>query len=196
MPAMSNSPVVLVTGASRGLGRGIALECARAGYSVAIHYGSNEVAAGETRALCESVAPQASQRFVPVGGNLAVSSERASVLQQTLSDFGRLDAVVNNAGMAPRVRADLTEASEASYDEVMSVNLKGPFFLSQIAAGHWLSHPDRILVGRRLQVGVHHFHLVRHRLRQPRRVLPVQSRAGHGGATVGGAARGLWGSGV
>jgi 3-oxoacyl-[acyl-carrier protein] reductase len=140
---MSSTPVVLVTGASRGLGRGIALNCARAGFSVAVHYAGNEPAAQETLTQCRSLAPDATQQFVPVRGNLALAHERTAIFEQTLSAFGRLDALVNNAGVAPRIRADLTETSEASYDEVMTVNLKGPYFLSQLAARHWLQHRDQ-----------------------------------------------------
>jgi len=140
---MSEFPVILVTGSSRGLGRGIALRCARAGFSVAIHYAGNEAAAKETIAECQAAAPDASQQFAPVRGNLALADDRAGILEQTLAAFGRLDALVNNAGIAPRVRADLTETGEASYDEVMSVNLKGPHFLSQLAARHWLQHPEQ-----------------------------------------------------
>ncbi|HMP83783.1 MAG TPA: 3-ketoacyl-ACP reductase [Verrucomicrobiota bacterium] len=135
------TPVVLVTGASRGLGRGIAQQCAAAGCSVAVHFAGNEAAALETVALCKAAAMNPAQQFVPVRGNLAVAAERAAFLQATLSAFGRLDALVNNAGMAPRVRADITETSEASYDEVLGVNLKGPFFLSQLAVNHWLKSP-------------------------------------------------------
>jgi NAD(P)-dependent dehydrogenase (short-subunit alcohol dehydrogenase family) len=140
---MSKTPVVLVTGASRGLGRGIAQSCARAGCCVAVHYTSNETAARETVTLCQSLATDASQRFVPVRGNLAVAADRSSFFEQSLATFGRLDALVNNAGMAPRERADLTDTTEASYDEVMSVNLKGPHFLSQLAARHWLQQPQQ-----------------------------------------------------
>lgn len=140
---MNPTPVILVTGASRGLGRGIALSCARAGYSIAIHYAGNEAAAQETVAQCRAAAADAAQEFVPVRGNLAIATERTAIFDQTLKAFGRLDALVNNAGMAPRVRADLTETSEASYDEVMSVNLKGPHFLSQLAANYWLQHRDK-----------------------------------------------------
>ncbi len=138
---MSEPAVILVTGASRGLGRGIAQRCAAAGCSVAVHYAGNEAAARETVELCESLAPKPDQRFITVRGNLAIASERAGILNQTLSAFSNLDALVNNAGMAPRVRADLTETGEASYDEVMGVNLKGPFFLTQLAANWWLNHP-------------------------------------------------------
>ncbi len=140
---MNQIPVILVTGASRGLGRGIALCCARAGYSIAVHYAANEAAARETISLCRSAAMQPTQQFVPVRGNLAITAERTAVFEQTLSAFGSLDALVNNAGIAPGTRADLTETSEASYDEVLSVNLKGPYFLSQQAARHWLSHPGQ-----------------------------------------------------
>jgi len=141
LTAMNNTPAVLVTGASRGLGRGIAVSCARMGCHVAIHYQSNEAAARETRSLCQALAPKSEQKFVLAPGNLASTGERASVFTQTLDGLGRLDALVNNAGMAPRVRADLVETGEESYDEVMGVNLKGPFFLSQLAARHWLQHP-------------------------------------------------------
>jgi 3-oxoacyl-[acyl-carrier protein] reductase len=140
---MSKIPVVLVTGASRGLGRGIAQGCARAGFSAAVHYASNRAAAEETVSLCETAAINPDQRFVPVGGNLAISEERDSIFGQTIAAFAHLDALVNNAGMAPKTRADLTTATEASYDEVMSVNLKGPYFLSQLAARYWLEHPGQ-----------------------------------------------------
>jgi NAD(P)-dependent dehydrogenase (short-subunit alcohol dehydrogenase family) len=139
---MKEPAVILVTGASRGLGRGIAQRCAAAGFSVAVHFAGNEVAAKETVALCESVALKPNQRFLPVRGNLADAANRTAILDQTLATFSHLDALVNHAGMAPRVRADLTETGEASYDEVLGVNLKGPFFLTQAVARWWLAHPS------------------------------------------------------
>ncbi len=140
---MNSNPVVLVTGASRGLGRGIAQSCARLGCDVAIHYQGNEAAGRETMQLCQKVAPHAHQKFALVQGNLASTVDRSRLFDLTLATFGRLDALVNNAGMAPRVRADITEAGEESYDEVMGVNLKGPYFLTQLAARHWLAHPNQ-----------------------------------------------------
>src|SRR3954447_25287434 len=125
---MNTCPVVLVTGASRGLGGGIAQSCARAGCSVAIHYQGNEAAAQETKRHCESIAT-GGQKFVLVPGNIAAAADRVRLFEQTLLGLGRLDALINNAGMAPRIRADITETGEESYDEVMSVNLKGPYFL-------------------------------------------------------------------
>jgi NAD(P)-dependent dehydrogenase (short-subunit alcohol dehydrogenase family) len=138
----SAPPAVLVTGASRGLGRGVALALAREGMSVAIHYGSNRAAAEVTRGACRQAAPRSEQRFVVVGGNIAASEDRTRILEEALAAFGRLDALVNNAGMAPRTRADILDAGEDSFDELISVNLKGPYFLSQAVARHWLQRKE------------------------------------------------------
>jgi 3-oxoacyl-[acyl-carrier protein] reductase len=145
MPELPQNPAaaVLVTGASRGLGRGIAICCARAGCDVAIHFNGNEPAARETERLCREAACHARQNFPVVQGNIASASDRARLFESALSALGRLDALVNNAGMASRERADIVEAGEAGYDEVMAVNLKGPYFLSQLAARHWLRHPNQ-----------------------------------------------------
>jgi 3-oxoacyl-[acyl-carrier protein] reductase len=143
---MSSPPAapaaILVTGSSRGLGRGVAETLAREGHSVAIHYVSNKAAAEEAAEACRKLAPLPGQRFVTVGGNTGISADRRRMVEETLAAFGRLDALVNNAGMAPRVRADVTETSEESFDEVIGVNLKGPYFLSQAVVRHWLQHRD------------------------------------------------------
>jgi NAD(P)-dependent dehydrogenase (short-subunit alcohol dehydrogenase family) len=135
---MPDIPVVLVTGASRGLGRGIAVEAAAEGFSVAINYASNAAAADETIALCQQAARTPGQRFVAARGDVSLCEDRDAMLRQTLDEFGRVDALVNNAGIAPRIRADLTETSEASFEELVRINLQGPFFLTQAVANHWL----------------------------------------------------------
>jgi 3-oxoacyl-[acyl-carrier protein] reductase len=141
-PAAPVAPaVVLVTGASRGLGRGVAEELARCGHSVAVHYASNRAAAEETANACRAVAPSAAQQFALVRGDVSQAADRRAVFDATLDAFGRIDALVNNAGVAPRVRADLLDVSEDSYREVLGINLDGPFFLSQLAAKWWLDHP-------------------------------------------------------
>lgn len=137
----ADTPVVLVTGASRGLGRGIALALARDGKSVAVHFATNRAAADETLAECEKNATNPGQRFVAVGGNVGVAADRARIVSETLSAFGQIDALVNNAGIAPRVRADIVDATEESFDEVIGINLKGPYFLSQAVVRTWLSRP-------------------------------------------------------
>lgn len=140
---MSLPPVVLITGSSRGLGRGVAETLAAAGCSVAIHYANNQRAAEETAEACRVLASVPEQTFATVGGNVGVAADRVRLFEQTLETFGHLDALVNNAGIAPRIRADITEAGEDIFDEVIAVNLKGPYFLSQLAARYWLAHPGQ-----------------------------------------------------
>jgi NAD(P)-dependent dehydrogenase (short-subunit alcohol dehydrogenase family) len=139
----SPAPVVLVTGSSRGLGRGVAETLAEAGFSVAIHYANNRQAAEAAAEACQNLARDPEQKFALVGGNIGLAADRQRIFDETLAAYGHLDALVNNAGIAPRLRADITEATEEIFDEVMGVNLKGPYFLSQLAARYWLAHPGR-----------------------------------------------------
>lgn len=139
------APVALVTGSSRGLGRGIALELARAGFSVAIHYSSNEAAALETRSLCEDIARMAparpDRRYEIFQCDLHDSGQRRKLAAEVFERCGDLDALVNNAGMGPRIRADILEASEESFEEVLRTNVQGPYFLTQEVARRWLAAP-------------------------------------------------------
>jgi len=137
----TSPPAVLVTGSGRGLGKGVALELARAGMSVAIHYGANDAAAKATAQECAAVALDAGQLFPLVKANLNEATSRDSLIDQTLTALGRLDALVNNAGITSPGRADVLENTEAAWDEVMDVNLKAPWFLSQKAARWWVAHP-------------------------------------------------------
>lgn len=138
---MSDIPAVLVTGSSRGLGRGVALELARAGMSVAIHCAANREAADATAADCAAAAVREGQQFPVVSGDLGDSAARRGVFEQTLAALGRVDALVNNAGITSPGRKDLLEATEEGWEKVMNVNLKGPYFLSQMAANWWVAHP-------------------------------------------------------
>jgi NAD(P)-dependent dehydrogenase (short-subunit alcohol dehydrogenase family) len=135
---MTTLPVLLVTGASRGLGRGVAIEAAAQGLSVAVNFATNRDAAEETIALCRRAAPSAAQQFVAIGADIGRRDDRERLVDETLAGFGRLDALVNNAGIAPRVRADITEATEESFEEILRTNLQGPYFLTQRVARHWL----------------------------------------------------------
>ena len=132
-------PVILVTGASRGLGRGIAIELAKDGFSVAINYAGNAAAADETVKLCQEQASSSEQQFVPVQGDISSADSREAMLAKVLDSMGRIDGLVNNAGIAPKVRADITEATEESFDDLVQTNLKGPYFLTQSVVNHWLS---------------------------------------------------------
>lgn len=124
----------LVTGASRGIGRGIVLELARVGCRVAINYAGNAEAAAEALALVKAAGGDG---FV-VQGDVAVAADRARLVAETVAQFGRIDLHVNNAGVAPKVRADLLDAGEESFDRLVAINLKGPYFLSQLIAKQML----------------------------------------------------------
>ena len=120
----------LVTGAGRGIGRGIALALAEKGWNIVVNYRSNAQAASETVEMVK----QAGGDGLAVQANIAEAADREQLVDETVGSFGRIDLLVNNAGMAPRARTDILEVSEESYDEVMAVNLKGPFFLTQTVA--------------------------------------------------------------
>jgi NAD(P)-dependent dehydrogenase (short-subunit alcohol dehydrogenase family) len=120
----------LVTGASRGIGRGIALELAKAGGRIAINYAGNAEAAAEALELVKAAGGDG---FI-VQGDVAVAADRERMVAETVARFGRIDLLVNNAGVAPKVRADLLDAGEESFDRLFAINLKGPFFLSQLVA--------------------------------------------------------------
>jgi 3-oxoacyl-[acyl-carrier protein] reductase len=138
MPNTNILPVVLVTGASRGLGRGIVCQLAKRGLSVGINYTNNEKAAEEAVTLCEQFQVNKAQRFVTIKADVGLSEDREHLFQGMLSTFGRIDALVNNAGIGPRARVDVTETTIESFDEVLRVNLAGPFFLTQRVANYWL----------------------------------------------------------
>jgi 3-oxoacyl-[acyl-carrier protein] reductase len=123
---MLNQPVALVTGGSRGIGRGICIALANAGFAVAINYQGNETAANETQStLKQSILCQ---------GDVSVAADRERMVSAVLGAWQRIDVLVNNAGITSVGRRDLLEATEESWDRVLGVNLKGPFFLSQRVA--------------------------------------------------------------
>jgi 3-oxoacyl-[acyl-carrier protein] reductase len=134
-----NPKVALVTGGSRGIGKAIVLALAARGWQVAFSFLSNLATAQQTLAEVEA----AGGRSLMQQADLAVAGDRQKLLDRVISTFGCLHLLVNNAGMAPRQRSDLLEMSEASYDEVMAANLKGPFFLTQQAARIMLSLQKR-----------------------------------------------------
>lgn len=130
------NPVALITGASRGIGRGIALELAKTGHDLVINFAGNEAAARQTAADCRAAAGDAGHliRAEICQADISAAADRACLVQFTKERFGRIDLLVNNAGVAPNVRADLLDATEESFDRLIAINAKGPFFLTQLVA--------------------------------------------------------------
>lgn len=127
---MSQHPVALVTGSSRGIGRAIALELARTGHHVLVNYAASAEAAAETVRAIERLGRDA----VAVQADVAKAEDRARLIHAALERWQRLDMLVNNAGITSPGRRDLLEATEEGFDLVFGTNVKGPFFLAQQAA--------------------------------------------------------------
>src|SRR3954464_15836018 len=123
----------LVTGASRGIGRGIAVALARdAAMNIVVNYASNAAAADEVKNEIESLNTGA--RVLLAKADISLADDRKRLVDETIQAFGRIDLLVNNAAVAPSVRADLLEAGEESFDRLIDINLKGPYFLTQLVA--------------------------------------------------------------
>ncbi len=136
----NTAPIALITGASRGIGRGIAVELARHGWAIAINYVRDQQAARECQRLCEQAgSTRSNASFEIIQADISRTDDRARLVDSVLARFGWVDLLVNNAGVAPAVRADLLEASEESFDRVVATNLKGPYFLTQRVARLWVS---------------------------------------------------------
>jgi 3-oxoacyl-[acyl-carrier protein] reductase len=158
--------VALITGGTRGIGLGIARQLALKGFDLALNgLRTEEKVQDVLDELRRTVSDKSGQGSLnepmhngPDGshrnitdviycrGNLALTADRNRMWRQVLEHFGRLNLLVNNAGMAPRERRDILEATEESYQEVMDVNLKGPYFLTQKIAGYMIQekqkHPE------------------------------------------------------
>lgn len=125
-----NRPVALVTGAGRGIGLGIARCLAAGGFDVAV---------GDIHE--ESVVSDALRELGDLGAetlycraDVSDAAARAAMVSEIKRRFGKLNVLVNNAGVAPTVRADITEATEESFERLIRINLQGPFFLTQAVA--------------------------------------------------------------
>ena len=122
-------PVALVTGASRGIGRAIAQELASSHRLVATYRGRRDAA--------ESLAAETGAAIFQC--DVSSAHDRQALLDFALATYGRIDLLVNNAGMAQRERRDVLEATEESFDEIIGVNLKGAHFLTQLVARRMLA---------------------------------------------------------
>jgi NAD(P)-dependent dehydrogenase (short-subunit alcohol dehydrogenase family) len=125
---MNSKPVAVITGASRGIGRSVAIALAAEGYDIAA------IARSVDSEGMEILAPAVEKNggaFFPIGLDISCTSCHNEAVTNIIDRYGRIDFLVNNAGVAPLNRNDLADMSEESYDRVMNINLKGPVFFSQ-----------------------------------------------------------------
>ena len=137
--------VALITGASRGIGRGVALELAKLGLDVVVNYAGNEAAARTSASACLAAAKGNGKKIRAeiCQADIGSLDDRRKLIEFTRSTFARLDLLVNNAGITSIGRADILDATEENFDKLMAVNLKGPYFLTQLAA-RWMIEQSRI----------------------------------------------------
>lgn len=133
MTAETRRRVAFVTGSSRGIGLGIAEHLARNGFDLAINGVRSETEVTDVLTQLRALGAE----VIYCQGSIAEADSRAAMLARIEAHFGRLHLLVNNAGVAPNVRADLLDTSEESFDRVVNTNLKGTFFLTQ-AVANWL----------------------------------------------------------
>ena len=127
---MSTRPVALVTGARRGIGRAIALQLARSGHDLALTDFTTDMASSEIVAACE--AQGASVAFIE--HDSASVAAHPALIEQICRDLGRLDVVINSAGIGAPVRGDVLDLQPENFDRVMDINLRGAVFLCLAAA--------------------------------------------------------------
>jgi 3-oxoacyl-[acyl-carrier protein] reductase len=136
----SKRPLAFITGASRGIGRGIAIELAKQGYDLAGNsrgFESDNTASGlfEVKQRAEELGVD----FLPLRGDIASLADHERMLAEILERFGRIDLLVNNAGVAPEKRIDILETTTTSFDRVLNINLRGAFFLTQKIAAQMVA---------------------------------------------------------
>lgn len=127
------APIALITGGSRGIGLGIAQALGQAGYRLAINGMRPEAQVLPTLDALRTLSPE----VIYCQGNVGTPEGRHQIIDKVRTTWGELHLLVNNAGVAPKERKDLLEMSEESYDRVLEINLKGPFFLTQ-AIARWM----------------------------------------------------------
>lgn len=125
---MNEKPVAVITGASRGIGRSVAIALAAGGYDIAAIARSVD---SEGMEILGPEVEKSGAAFFPVGLDISCTSCHKEVIANILERYGRIDVLINNAGVAPLLRNDVLEMTEESYDRVMNINLKGPVFFAQ-----------------------------------------------------------------
>lgn len=138
---MNNKPVAVITGASRGIGRAIAVSLASEGFDIAAIARTTD---SEGMTILTSEVEKIGREFFPIGLDISCTGCQKEVVSNILNRYGRIDILVNCAGVAPLQRNDLLDMTEESYDRVMNINLKGPVFFAQKVAKEMIWLKDQI----------------------------------------------------
>jgi NAD(P)-dependent dehydrogenase (short-subunit alcohol dehydrogenase family) len=136
---MNDKPVAVITGASRGIGRSVAISLASEGYDIAAIARSVD---SEGMEILAREVDRLGRQFFPIGLDISCTGCHKEVVMNILERYGRIDVLINNAGVAPLHRNDILDMSEDSYNRLMNINLKGPVFLAQKIAKEmiWLKN--------------------------------------------------------
>jgi NAD(P)-dependent dehydrogenase (short-subunit alcohol dehydrogenase family) len=141
---MGTNRVAIITGAGQGIGRGIAIELARhgldiAGVDIVFDPSNRQKGLFEVKGRVEELG----RKFLPIQADIADLDSHQRIVDEVTARFGRIDVLVNNAGVAPKVRLDVLETTPESYDRVMSINARGTFFLTQRVAKQMIEQAER-----------------------------------------------------
>lgn len=137
----SGAPVALITGGTRGIGLGISRELAKAGFRLAINGMRNE---SEIASVLNELENYGAEAYY-IQGDVSDKAARLNLVSKTISRFGQINVLVNNAGIAPKERRDILDATEESFDHLIHVNLQGPYFLTQLVANQMIKQKNNQL---------------------------------------------------
>lgn len=138
----NNKKVAIITGSGRGIGRGISIELARAGWTIVINDIGDRELPEETLAKVHT----AGSDGMIIQADITSVTDRERIVKDTVQVYGQIDLLVNNAGIAPRQRLDILDVGEQSLQEVLAVNLIGPFFLTQLVAKKMIEQVDQGII--------------------------------------------------
>jgi NAD(P)-dependent dehydrogenase (short-subunit alcohol dehydrogenase family) len=145
MPNFNEHKVACVTGSTHGIGKAIVLELAKIGFNVVINGATTKnLSENYSIALKDIYGKQFEEKYIFIQSDVSKAEDRNKLVKHIKDKFNRIDVLVNNAGVAPKERQDILETSEDSYDRVMAINLKGPYFLTQLIA-KWMIELKQLL---------------------------------------------------
>ncbi|MEN6385219.1 MAG: 3-ketoacyl-ACP reductase [Phycisphaerales bacterium] len=146
---MKDKPVAIVTGASRGIGKAVAKELAQSGFDIVINYCDFKDGKADDSAALQTGKEINGCKICR--GDISRAKDRIKLVEFTKENFGRCDLLMNNAGVAPAKRTDILEATEESFDRVLNINLKGPYFLTQLVA-NWMIEQKKQFPARNFRI--------------------------------------------